>query len=227
MQVGDGVPGQPLRWPFAEHVVPCRPHLGRAAPGGHPASCCGEPGAQDPAYRPTSGGIVGQRCAERGTESQVGVGGVWHCLGHAHCRRADAPGDLGAARLDDDSAADRQLAAVLGRQQRLQTAFQREPELVGVNGVDAAVHEAETVRGADDRIRGNINRRVVREGTRPGREDVALADADSWYARECFLPGGCQGATEVAKMNLEDRHPARISYLIPSMHLLDHHRATM
>ena len=83
--------------------------------------------------------------------------------------------------------------------------------------VDAAVHEAEAVRGADDRIRGDINRRVVREGTLPGGEDVALADADSWHARECFLPGGCQGPAEVAKVNLEERHPVRISYLIPLM----------
>ena len=44
MQVGDGMPGQPLRWAFAEHVVPCGPHLGRAAAGGHSASRCGEPG---------------------------------------------------------------------------------------------------------------------------------------------------------------------------------------
>jgi hypothetical protein len=55
--------------------------------------------------------------------------------------------------------------------------------------------------------------------------EISLADADSRHARECFLPGGCQGRTEVAKMNLKDRHPVRVSHLIPSAHLLSHRRA--
>lgn len=93
----------------------------------------------------------------------------------------------------------------------------------GVDGVDAAVHEAETVRGADDGICGNIDRRVVREGARLRGKDVSLADADSWHASKCLLPGGHQGRTEVAKMNLDDRHPVRISYLIPWCAMLNHH----
>ena len=112
--------------------------------------------------------------------------------------------------------------AVFGRQERLQPPFQREAELVGVDGVDAAVHEAEAVRGADDGIRGNIDWRVTGEGAWLRGEDVSLADADSRHARKCFLPGGCQGRTEVAEMNFKDRHPARVSHLVPSAHLLNH-----
>jgi hypothetical protein len=93
---------------------------------------------------------------------------------------------------------------------------------VGVDGVDAAVHEAETVRGADDGICGNIDWRVAGKGTWLHGEDVSLADGNSWYASECFLPGGGQGRAEVAKMNLKDRHPVRVSHLIPSVHPLDH-----
>lgn len=223
MQVSDGMPGRPLRRPFAEHVVPCRPHLGRAAVHWHPASRCREPRAEDPPDLLASGGIVGQHCAERRPESQIGVGGVRNRLGHPHCRRTDASRDLGAAGLDNDSAADRQLTAVLGCQQRLQPAFQRKAELVGVDGIDAAVHEAETVRRADDRIRGNVDGRVAGKGARLRREDVSLADTDSRYGRKCFLPCRCQGGAEVAKMNLKDRHPARISHLIASVPLLRHH----
>ncbi len=195
------------------------PHSGRRASG----QSSSRAQAQDPPDPSASGGIVGHHCAERSPEGQIGVGGVWHWRGHPHCRRADAPRDLGAARLDDDSAADRQLAAMPGCQQRLQPAFQREAELVGVDGVDAAVHEAETVRRADDRIRGNVDRRVVGEGARLRREDVSLADADSRYGRQCFLPRGYQGPAEVAKMNFKDRHPVRMSHLIPSAHLPGHH----
>lgn len=142
VQVGDGVPGHRLRWSFAEHVVPGRPHLGRAAADGHPAGRGGEPGAEDPVDRRAPGGVVGQNRAERGPEGEVGVGGVRYWLGNPHRWRADAPGDLGAAGLDDDGAADREFAAVLGRVQKMSPWLTLTPGTSANASFQAAVKDA-------------------------------------------------------------------------------------
>ncbi len=114
-------------------------------------------------------------------------------LGHdhrdAHCRGANQPRDFVVLGLNDDSLADRELPVMLVVEHRLQALLQRPSEPLAVREIDPAIHEAETVRGADDRI---------------GRdsEDVAAGNCDVLGVAEVLSPGANRFGVLIAKMDL-------------------------
>lgn len=88
----------------------------------------------------------------------------------------------------------------------MEAALKFEPELMGVDSIDAAVHEPEAVCRADDCVGDNVDLHVVWQ--RPGqrREDVPVAHGHPWNSRELFLPCGYQRGVQVAEVYLERGH---------------------
>lgn len=117
---------------------------------------------------------------QRGAGGEVGVHGVAEDHRHPHRRRGDAEGDEGRAGLDDLGGADEELAAVAVGDQGLQTGLEAPAEVVAVEPVDPAVHEAEAVGRAD-------------HGVEPQVEDRPPVDLHTRQVAAVAVPGIGQG----------------------------------
>ena len=128
-------------------------HLAGASLGRHEAVAGAEAGAADGADGAEVGvGVVVADGAQDGAEGQVSVRGVGDVHGDAHGGRADEEGEVVAVGGDDEGEADGELAVVFGEDALADAALDVPAEALAQDEVEAAVHEAEAVGGADDGV---------------------------------------------------------------------------
>jgi len=99
--------------------------------------------------------------AEDATSSQVGIHRVPQDHRHTHRWRGDQEGNRGIASLNDIGGTNQQLAPVMIEDLASDAELDASTEVVHMQSVNAAVHKAEAVGRADDRIATGVQYRTA------------------------------------------------------------------
>jgi hypothetical protein len=94
---------------------------------------------------------------------QHDIRGIGDDLWHAHRRRDDQEANRLVIGRDHDGGPDYKLLEFLQPNDHLDAGLQLHPEELEVSPIDSAIHEAERIRGAHDRVDGSIENGSVRD----------------------------------------------------------------
>jgi hypothetical protein len=154
---------------FGHHLEGCS-HLHRAPAGADLADARPEAAThQGVDLKPAQGPVVVLHRHQDGAKRQVGVDRERDRFRDPHRRGHDQVAPPRVAGLDHFRRPDRQLPVVLFIDQLLDLPLQGKAELVADGEVQATVHDAEAVRGADDGIGRALK---IIAGDRPDRRAV-------------------------------------------------------